>query len=177
MAEMEVKSDSGHKKGPGVKKAKKASTRVDLTPMVDLGFLLITFFIFTTTMSQPTSMNLAMPKDTDKPDEINKVKESGSLTLMLGKGNVIYYYFGNDPATMQTTGYKDLRKIILDKKKSTPADDLFIIIKPDKDASYKNAVDVLDEMSINDIGRYAMVDPTPDEYSKIQATEQAAGVK
>lgn len=176
MAEMEVKQ-SGHKKGPGVKKAKKASTRVDLTPMVDLGFLLITFFIFTTTMSQPTSMNLAMPKDTDKPDEINKVKESGSLTLMLGKGNVIYYYFGNDPATMQTTGYKDLRKIILDKKKSTPADDLFIIIKPDKDASYKNAVDVLDEMSIDDINRYAMVDPTPDEYSKIQATEQAGGVK
>ncbi len=176
MAEMEVKS-GGHKKGPGVKKAKKASTRVDLTPMVDLGFLLITFFIFTTTMSQPTSMNLAMPKDTDKPDEINKVKESGSLTLMLGKGNVIYYYFGNDPATMQTTGYKDVRKIILDKKKSTPTDDLFIIIKPDKDASYKNAVDILDEMSINDISRYAMVDPTADEYSKIQATEQSAGVQ
>ncbi|MEO8847370.1 MAG: biopolymer transporter ExbD [Casimicrobiaceae bacterium] len=177
MAEMEVKSGGGHKKGPGVKKAKKASTRVDLTPMVDLGFLLITFFIFTTTMSQPTSMNLAMPKDTDKPDEINKVKESGSLTLMLGKGNVIYYYFGNDPATMQTTGYKDVRKIILDKKKATPTDDLFIIIKPDKDASYKNAVDILDEMSINDISRYAMVDPTPDEYSKIQATEQSGGVQ
>ncbi|MDQ6763662.1 MAG: biopolymer transporter ExbD [Bacteroidota bacterium] len=176
MAEMEVKQ-GGHKKGPGVKKGKKNSTRVDLTPMVDLGFLLITFFIFTTTMSQPTSMNLAMPKDTDKPDEINKVKESGSLTLMLGKGNVIYYYFGNDPATMQTTGYKDVRKIILDKKKSTPADDLFIIIKPDKDATYKNAVDVLDEMSIDDISRYAMVDPTPDEYSKIQATEAAGGVK
>ena len=177
MAEMEVKSGGGHKKGPGVKKGKKLSTRVDLTPMVDLGFLLITFFIFTTTMSQPTSMNLAMPKDTDKPDEENKVKESGSLTLMLGKGNTIYYYFGNDPATMQTTGYKDLRKIILDKKKITPADDLFIIIKPDKDATYKNAVDVLDEMSINVINRYAMVDPTADEYSKIQATEKASGIQ
>ena len=177
MAEMEVKSGGGHKKGPGVKKGKKLSTRVDLTPMVDLGFLLITFFIFTTTMSQPTSMNLAMPKDTDKPDETNLVKESGSLTLMLGKRDHIYYYFGNDPATMQTTNYKDLRKIILDKKKTTPADDYFIIIKPDKEASYKNAVDVLDEMSINDIKRYAMVDPTPDEYSKIQATEKASGIQ
>jgi biopolymer transport protein ExbD len=135
MAEMEVKSGGGHKKGPGVKKAKKNSTRVDLTPMVDLGFLLITFFIFTTTMSQPTAMNLAMPKDTDDHKDDVKIKESGALTIMLGKANVIYYYYGMDPTKLQTTGYKDIRKIILDKKKSTPVDDLFITIKPDKDAS------------------------------------------
>ncbi|HZW65267.1 MAG TPA: biopolymer transporter ExbD, partial [Hanamia sp.] len=165
------------KKGPGVKKSKKKSTRVDLTPMVDLGFLLITFFIFTTTVSQPTSMNLNMPKDTKDPNLDTKVKESGSLTLLLGKQNVIYYYYGNDPATMQTTGYKNVRDIILKKKLSTPANDLFIIIKPDKDATYKNAVDILDEMDINDIPRYAMVDPTPDEYSKIQQTEAASGIK
>ncbi len=175
MAEMEVKESS--KKGPGVKKSKKHSTRVDLTPMVDLGFLLITFFIFTTTVSQPTSMNLNMPKDTKDPNQDTKVKESGSLTLILGKANEIYYYFGNDPATMQSVGYKGVRDIILKKKKSTPANDLFIIIKPDKDATYKNAVDMLDEMDINDISRYAMVDPTPDEYSKVQQTEQAAGIK
>ncbi|MEO9004014.1 MAG: biopolymer transporter ExbD [Ginsengibacter sp.] len=175
MAEMEVKD--GGKKGPGVKKSKKQSTRVDLTPMVDLGFLLITFFIFTTTVSEPTSMNLNMPKDTKDQDQVTKVKESGSLTLMLGKANVIYYYYGDDPATMQTTGYKDVRKLILEKKRTTPAEDLFIIIKPDKDATYKNAVDILDEMDINDIGRYAMVDPTPDEYSKIKQTEAAGGVK
>ncbi len=175
MAEMEVKG-GGHKQGPGVKKAVKKSTRVDLTPMVDLGFLLITFFIFTTTMSQPTAMSLAMPKDTDKPDELNKVKESGSLTLMLGKQDEIYYYFGSDPSKMQTSGYKDIRKIILDKKRSTPADDYFVIIKPDKDATYKNAVDALDEMSINDIKRYAMIDPTADEYKMIQMTETAGGI-
>ncbi|HEY5406321.1 MAG TPA: biopolymer transporter ExbD [Ginsengibacter sp.] len=177
MAEMEVKSGGGHKKGPGVKKSKKLSTRVDLTPMCDLGFLLITFFIFTTTLAEPTAMNLNMPKDTKDPNLENKVKESGSLTLMLGKSNVIYYYYGSDPTKMQTTGYKDLRKIILDKRKSTPADDLYIIIKPDKDATYKNAVDVLDEMTINDIKRYSMVDPTPDEYKLIQQTEAAGGVK
>ena len=56
-------------------------------------------------------------------------------------------------------------------------DDLFITIKPDKDATYKNAVDLLDEMSINDIKRYAMIDPTPDEYRFIQATEVAGGIK
>ncbi len=176
MAEMEVKSGGGHK-GPGVKKGKKLSTRVDLTPMVDLGFLLITFFIFTTTLAEPTAMNLAMPKDTKDPNLENKVKESGSLTLMLGKGNVIYYYYGNDPTKMQTTGYKDVRKLILDKKKSTPKDDLFIIIKPDKDATYKNAVDILDEMYIEDIGRYAMIDATPEQSKLIQQTELAGGVK
>ena|SRR5579863_8258459 len=176
MAEMEVKSGGGHK-GPGVKKGKKLSTRVDLTPMVDLGFLLITFFIFTTTLAEPTAMNLAMPKDTKDPSLENKVKESGSLTLMLGKANIIYYYFGNDPTKMQTSGYKDVRKLILDKKKSTPVNDLFIIIKPDKDATYKNAVDVLDEMTIDDITRYAMVDATPEEYKLIQQTEKADGIQ
>ncbi|HEY9340477.1 MAG TPA: biopolymer transporter ExbD [Hanamia sp.] len=175
MAEMEVKEKS--KKGPGVKKGKKLSTRVDLTPMVDLGFLLITFFIFTIRMSEPTAMNLSMPKDTPDKNLDTKVKESGSLTLMLGKENVIYYYFGSDPATMQTTTYKDVRDIILKKKKTTPAEDFFVIIKPDKDASYKNAVDLLDEMTINDVSRYAMVDPTADEYSKIQMTEKAAGIQ
>ncbi|HEU5052987.1 MAG TPA: biopolymer transporter ExbD [Hanamia sp.] len=175
MAEMEVKESK--KKGPGVKKGKKHSTRVDLTPMVDLGFLLITFFIFTTTVQQPTSMNLNMPKDTKDQKDLTKVKESGSLTLLLGKDNVVYYYYGNDPSTMKTTNYKDVRDIILKKKKSTPASDLFVIIKPDKDATYKNAVNILDEMDINQIDRYAMVDPTPDEYSKIQQTEQANGIQ
>ena len=91
MAEMDTSSGGGHKKGPGVKKGKKLSTRVDLTPMVDLGFLLITFFIFTTTMSQPTAMRLFLPKDVDKPEEQNKVKASAVLTIMLGKDDIYYY--------------------------------------------------------------------------------------
>ena len=77
---------------------------------------------------------------------------------------------------METTTYKQVRDIILEKKKKTPTEDLFIIIKPDKDATYKNAVDILDEMNINDISRYAMVDPSPQEYDMIQQTEKAAGM-
>src|SRR6185503_19411539 len=113
--------DSGHKKGPGVKKAKKLSTHVDMTPMVDLGFLLITFFIFTATMQQPSAMNLNVPKDVDDPEELTEVKQSGVLTIMLGKGDQVYYYGGQlevsaEKNNFKQTTFKGIRKIIIDKK-------------------------------------------------------------
>ena len=177
MAEMDTSSGGGHKKGPGVKKSKKLSTRVDLTPMVDLGFLLITFFIFTTTMSQPTAMRLNLPKDVDKPDEQNKLKESAALTVMPSKNDQVYYYEGLDPSKIQTATFKTIRDIILDKKRRTDPKDFMVILKPSKDATYKNTVDILDEMKIDDVRRYALVDLSPDEYKYIAATEQANGVK
>src|SRR5882757_1545440 len=177
MAEMDTSSGGGHKKGPGVKKSKKQSTRVDLTPMVDLGFLLITFFIFTTTMSQPTAMKLNLPKDTDKPDEQNKLKESAALTVMPSKQNMVYYYEGLDPSKLNQTTFKGVRDVILDKKRRTDPKDFMVIIKPTQDATYKNTVDMLDEMKIDDVKRYALVDITPDEYKFIVLTEQANGVK
>jgi biopolymer transport protein ExbD len=181
MASIDSGGDSGgHKKGPGVKKAKKMSTKVDMTPMVDLGFLLITFFIFTTTMSQPTAMNLFMPKDVDKPEEQNKVKESGAFTIMLGKDDVVYFYEGMDPAAegnFRTATFKTIRDEIIRKKKSTNPEDLVMIIKPTPDATYKNTVDILDEMTINEIKRYAMVDISPVEYQLVKITEAAAGIK
>src|SRR5882724_1887252 len=177
MAEMDTSGGGGHKKGPGVKKSKKLSTRVDLTPMVDLGFLLITFFIFTTTMSQPTAMKLNLPKDTDKPDEQNKLKESAALTVMPGKQNKVYYYEGLDPTKIQTSNFKAIRDVILDKKRRTDAKDFMVILKPTQDATYKNTVDLLDEMTIDGIKRYALVDITLDEYKIVTLTEQANGIK
>jgi len=177
MAEMDTSGGGGHKKGPGVKKSKKLSTRVDLTPMVDLGFLLITFFIFTTTMSQPTAMKLNLPKDTDKPDEQNKLKESAALTVMPAKNNQVYYYEGLDPMKIQASNFKAIRDVILDKKRRTDPKDFMVIIKPTQDATYKNTVDMLDEMKIDDVKRYALVDITSDEYKIVVATEQANGIK
>jgi biopolymer transport protein ExbD len=178
MAEMDTSSGGGHKKGPGVKKAKKLSTRVDLTPMVDLGFLLITFFIFTTTMSQPTAMNLYLPKDTDKPEEQNKAKESGALTILLGKDNHVFFYEGKlaeDASNFKSanfgTGDDGIRNAIIKKKASTKAEDLVVVIKPTKNCVYKNVVDILDEMKINVIKRYALVKIFDIEAQVVEKTE------
>lgn len=172
MAELDT-SGGGHKKGPGVKKGKKLSTRVDLTPMVDLGFLLITFFIFTTTMSQPTAMRLNLPKDTEEKDQ-NKVKASGALTLLLAKNDNIFYYEGEllpDASNFKSTGFKEIRDIILTKKKSTNPEDFVVVIKPNKESTYKNTVDILDEMTINGVKRYALVDISPVEDQLIDKTQ------
>jgi len=177
MAEMDTSGGGHKKKGPGVKKGKKQSTRVDLTPMVDLGFLLITFFIFTTTMSQPTAMKLNLPKDVEKPEDQNKLKESAAFTVMPSKANMVYYYEGLDPSKLQQTTFKQVRDIILDKKRRTDPKDFMVIIKPTKDATYKNAVDILDEMKIDDVKRYALVNISPDEYKFIVLTEAANGSK
>src|ERR1700748_1881775 len=177
MAEMDTSGGGGHKKVPGVKKAKKLSTRVDFNLMVDLGLLLIPLSMFPTTMSQPTAMKLNLPKDTDKPDEQNKLKESAALTVMPGKANNVYYYEGLDPTKIQTSNFKGIRDVILNKKRSTDPKDFMVIIKPTQDATYKNTVDMLDEMKIDDVKRYALVDITPDEYKIVTLTEQANGVK
>jgi biopolymer transport protein ExbD len=188
MADIDVSGgDSGHKKGPGVKKAKKLSTRVDMTPMVDLGFLLITFFIFTTTMSTPATMKLFMPKDEKDEKDKTEIKQSGALTIMLGKNNGVYYYEGQikeDGSNFKTSTYKEIRDVIINKKKQVmsnglalgyPKDtldkDFVVVIKPNTEATYKNTVDILDEMTINQVHRFALVDITEDENKLIKATE------
>ncbi|MBS1783457.1 MAG: biopolymer transporter ExbD [Bacteroidetes bacterium] len=192
MAEMDVSSGGGHKKGPGVKKGKKLSTRVDLTPMVDLGFLLITFFMYTTTMSKPKTMEINMPNN-EKVEEKDqtKVKESVAMTVLLSKDHRIYYYEGlatdpTKPPELKVTYFKPkggIRDAIIDKKKSVDElrqqgvlsgkDQLTVLIKPDVNSTYDDLVNILDEMAINDVKVYAIVDITPVDQEFIHMTENA----
>lgn len=164
MANVDTESES-KKKGPGVKKAKRLDARVDLTAMVDVCFLLIMFFIFTTTMAQPSAMDLQIPKDTPNEENKSKIKDSGAFTVILAKDNRIFYYEGmlkpedaERKEQVQETNYKDIRGLIINKKRSTNPDDFMVVIKPTKESNYKNTVDMLDEMTINVVERYALVD-------------------
>ena len=155
----EISTPATHRKTRGVRKSKKLSTRVDLTPMVDLGFLLITFFIFTTTMTQPTAMRLHLPADSDP----TPTRESSVITLLISKNNTIYYYEGSNPQTGHTADFAAIRTILLDKKRRTDTAWFQVIIKPSPDATYGNTVNILDEMRIDDIRHYVLTDITPYE--------------
>lgn len=191
MAELDT-SGGGHKKGPGVKKGKKLSTRVDLTPMVDLGFLLITFFMYTTTLAKPKTMEINMPyKDANmKVEDQSKVKSSTALTVLLTKNHRVYTYegIGDDPtkppelkAMSIGKSTKELRATIMAKKAAVedlvrsgalgPTDRITVLIKPDSTSTFKDIVDVFDEMTINDVKVYAKVDITPQDREFIKLTE------
>jgi biopolymer transport protein ExbD len=138
-------------------------------------------------MSKPTAMHMNEPKD--DPDNQLKVKESAVMTILLGKADQVYYYNGtltgdNASQIFKSTNFKDIRQIILDKRNSVPdgdksKSDLMFIIKADKEAKFKNAIDILDEMQISAVppGHYAEVDMSDTEAQLIKLTEQANGIK
>jgi hypothetical protein len=146
------------------------------------------------------------------PTKQTEVKQSGALTIMLGKGNQVYYYTGQlevsaEKNNFMTSNFKDIRKVIIDKKADviknhvhnpeicTPIQeeakkkgdpnwqdackdvDFVVIIKPDPEATYKNTVDILDEMTINQVKRYAMVKILQQEIDLIKKTEESNNVK
>ncbi|MEO9070358.1 MAG: biopolymer transporter ExbD [Ginsengibacter sp.] len=139
----------------------RVNIQMDLTPMVDLGFLLITFFILTTTLSKPKSTNLLMPKDS----AIRTIlKESSVLTIMPVRNDVIDYFEGrnNESAKIKHCSYLELRSIIQQKQNEVARvlgnkNKTVIIIDPGPQSSYKNFIDILDEIQINDIRHYFVV--------------------
>lgn len=171
MAELEQKQ--GGKKGKK-KGRKKMSTRIDLTPMVDLGFLLVTFFMLTTTFSKPQTMEINLPvkpKGEVKEEEQNALKASKAFNIIIDGENRLFWYRGLpheavEPLTETNYSADGIRKVLLERNRTIP--DMVVLIKPTNDANYKNVVDILDEMNISNIKRYALVDITPDDLEELQ---------
>ena len=183
MAEIDTSGGGGHGKGEGKVRAKKMSTRVDMTPMVDLGFLLITFFMLTTSMSKPSSMTLNVPHKDQKEEKTEPLKASKVLTLFLGRDNDVFYLDGiaadddRAPSELKTTRFgAELREVIFQSKNRInsqfPAEadgsaPFVVVLKPLPVSTYKNMVDVLDEMAITKTKRYALVDNLTDSEKKL----------
>jgi biopolymer transport protein ExbD len=181
MAELNT-GDGGGGKG-GKVRSKKQNSKVDLTAMVDLAFLLITFFMLTTSLSKPQSMDLSLPdKDPNEKDtKDTKVDENRTMTVMLAGDNKMVYYMGL--LASPKVGPKDIaygkngiRKVLLTQKKAVlaysaalgkPKNGIIVIIKPTKKSNYRNLVDILDEMAISGVETYAIVPEFSPEETKL----------
>lgn len=203
MAQMETSQPQGNQRH-GKKRAKKSSTHVDMTPMVDLGFLLLTFFVLTSTFNKPQAMEINMPVPADNAEQRTKFPADRTINLILGENNAVYYYMGvfdpaNKPTLEQTSfGSDGIRTILLEKNRAVmqkvielkqqldkgelskeeykklsaeakkDKKGLIVLIKALDKAKYTNVVDILDEMQIANIGRYALVDVTDMEAALVK---------
>ena len=177
----QIENTASVRKGKSFSHNKKQVIRIDMTPMVDLGFLLITFFVFTTTMSTPKATDLFMPKDdTTHPQPL---PNSLALSLLLDN-NKVYYYNGDFKEAVNAnkiyetnySTYGGIGKIIRQKQKDIDASGKFadgrkglmLLIKPTSGSVYKNVIDALDEAVINDVRKYAIVEPANEEIGYIK---------
>ncbi|MBX0291583.1 biopolymer transporter ExbD [Hymenobacter sp. HSC-4F20] len=151
----------------GKPRATKKAFRLDMTPMVDLAFLLLTFFMLTTTFSKPTVMEVAMPTKPEPQEPDASVSAKRALTLILGENGKVRYFFGLNEAavnpaapkpTLYTTDLSPngLRQVLLSRQRQSPAP--IVLIKTEAGAKYQHLVDALDEMNITDQKKYALVE-------------------
>ncbi|MCI0920608.1 ExbD/TolR family protein [Sphingobacterium rhinopitheci] len=161
----ELNQDSGKKSKGGKVRSKKSGGKVDLTAMVDLAFLLITFFMLTTSLNKPQAMDVAMPDknvETDKPTDVD-VDEHRSITLVLGSDDKLVWYQGDVNKPLQGPTVIDystegIRSVLLKMKQVVPQQtggkDMIVVIRPSEMSVTRNIIDALDEMKIADIKRY-----------------------
>jgi biopolymer transport protein ExbD len=173
MAELDAKPAAAEK-GTKVKTNKK-STRVDLTAMVDLAFLLITFFILTTTLQKPKTMDLVMPDINGNTDRL-AVPESRTMTVLIGANNKLEWFMGmpDKPLTSPTVdgfGKDGIRKALLEQSariKQSQGNDMIVLVKAGAHSNYANMVSMMDELNITNIRKRAIVDITPGEVNLLK---------
>ncbi|HRG82225.1 MAG TPA: biopolymer transporter ExbD [Chitinophagaceae bacterium] len=181
MAQLDTAVACTTRKRPGVSRMKKTVPRIDMTPMVDLGFLLISFFVITAELSRPGAMPLIMPKDSkNNPTELG---DSYALTILLTGGKQ-YYYEGDwkkavQENRIQETSLSGLREVISRKQKRL--DDtirykegrkgLMLLIKAAENASYTSVVDALDEVVINAVEKHAIIAISEEEKKWLRQRE------
>lgn len=149
----------------------KGAPSVDMTPMVDLGFLLITFFMLATTMSKPKTMEIIKPAKNEKEDDAPPLKKSRSLSVLLGERDKVYFYIASDEDLAEGRlqvdsadfSSKGVRSVIKNRQNEVAQqygskDTLVVLIKAMPKSKYKNMVDILDEMRITGVKSYALVD-------------------
>ena len=173
----ELDTSGWGKKGGGKVRSKKASTRVDLTAMVDLAFLLITFFILTTTLQKPKAMDLVMPDKDEKTNNQLPVPESRTMTILLGANNKLEWYIGmpSKPVTspvVEGYGKNGIRKALVEKaqeiKAASGGKEMIVLIKPSDKSTYANMVSIMDELNIVNNQSRAIVDITPIEIELLK---------
>jgi len=177
----ELNQDSGKGEKGGKVRAKKAGGKVDLTAMVDLAFLLITFFMLTTSLNTPQAMDVAMP-DKNKMDANDnlEIADNRSITLLLGSDDKISWYYGQlaNPIMPPTTvsygsGEGGIRQVLLRMQQEVPkragGKDLIVVIRPSEKSVQRNLVDILDEMRIVDIKRYMISKINVDEIEVLKS--------
>ena len=149
---------------------------IDMNPMVDLAFLLLTFFMLTTTFNKPKVMEVRMPVKTTEADAEKEqpVKESRAVTLVLGSDDAIYWYRGiTEPELNKTTYEEDgIATVMQDLKAGI--EDMVVLIKPAPDSNFENLVDILDEMNQSEIPRFAIVDIEQRDLELIETFEASS---
>ncbi len=147
------------RKGKKRKGAKRLGIRIDMTPMVDIAFLLLTFFMLTTVFRAPQTMELNLP-----PSDVKvEIAESNLMTLRIMEDGTIFWNVGTE--TPQRVEMKDLRKLLLEWNQQNPK--LVTLVKVDRKGKYFQMVDILDELQVANVNRFSLAPLTDADRKEV----------
>jgi biopolymer transport protein ExbD len=168
MGEVDTEQNNGGQEKGLIKKGKKLSTRVDMTPVVDLAFLLLTFFMLATTFNKPQVMEMILPEKMEEDETRPMVNENNVLTIILGEANKIYWFTGITDPKVETTDYspEGIRKVLQEHTQLNRK--LVVLVKPDEGSTYENFVDMFDELTITKPSSFALDELNDDDRALIE---------